>query len=191
MAFRPWGEVILCYPAFWLASIWETCCGIRWNKARTLAPCCCATPSSRTTSVSWIAEFSGPSPKRLSISPPLKSRPCDSPPALGQNKSRVPFLARPGSSPIATAASNKKYCSLNGDNPALGASRCLRATLVRIGHGARAGDVACLQLGDAETCCSDELVDLAIEMAAAGEALPRSEERRVGKECRSRWSPYH
>ena len=25
--------------------------------------------------------------------------------------------------------------------------------------------------------------------AAAGN--PRSEERRVGKECRSRWSPYH
>ena len=23
------------------------------------------------------------------------------------------------------------------------------------------------------------------------EAIPRSEERRVGKECRSRWSPYH
>ena len=23
------------------------------------------------------------------------------------------------------------------------------------------------------------------------EILPRSEERRVGKECRSRWSPYH
>ena len=23
------------------------------------------------------------------------------------------------------------------------------------------------------------------------EYLPRSEERRVGKECRSRWSPYH
>ena len=22
-------------------------------------------------------------------------------------------------------------------------------------------------------------------------AMPRSEERRVGKECRSRWSPYH
>ena len=27
--------------------------------------------------------------------------------------------------------------------------------------------------------------------AAVGIALPRSEERRVGKECRSRWSPYH
>ena len=27
--------------------------------------------------------------------------------------------------------------------------------------------------------------------AAMGEAVARSEERRVGKECRSRWSPYH
>src|SRR5438067_8368526 len=27
--------------------------------------------------------------------------------------------------------------------------------------------------------------------ADRGEAVPRSEERRVGKECRSRWSPYH
>src|SRR3989441_12910738 len=27
--------------------------------------------------------------------------------------------------------------------------------------------------------------------AGAGEELARSEERRVGKECRSRWSPYH
>ena len=26
---------------------------------------------------------------------------------------------------------------------------------------------------------------------AALDALARSEERRVGKECRSRWSPYH
>jgi len=25
----------------------------------------------------------------------------------------------------------------------------------------------------------------------AGTMSPRSEERRVGKECRSRWSPYH
>ena len=24
-----------------------------------------------------------------------------------------------------------------------------------------------------------------------GQAITRSEERRVGKECRSRWSPYH
>ena len=29
------------------------------------------------------------------------------------------------------------------------------------------------------------------KMAALAQALNRSEERRVGKECRSRWSPYH
>src|SRR2546425_12646593 len=28
-------------------------------------------------------------------------------------------------------------------------------------------------------------------LADAGTRWPRSEERRVGKECRSRWSPYH
>ena len=27
--------------------------------------------------------------------------------------------------------------------------------------------------------------------ASTGESCDRSEERRVGKECRSRWSPYH
>ena len=37
------------------------------------------------------------------------------------------------------------------------------------------------------------LVSLAVGFAMIGETLtiPRSEERRVGKECRSRWSPYH
>src|SRR3989454_9511562 len=30
-----------------------------------------------------------------------------------------------------------------------------------------------------------------IEIAATNPAFERSEERRVGKECRSRWSPYH
>src|SRR2546421_11762093 len=29
------------------------------------------------------------------------------------------------------------------------------------------------------------------ELQAIVQAFPRSEERRVGKECRSRWSPYH
>ena len=29
------------------------------------------------------------------------------------------------------------------------------------------------------------------ELINAGKATFRSEERRVGKECRSRWSPYH
>ena len=29
------------------------------------------------------------------------------------------------------------------------------------------------------------------EMTIIFDSRPRSEERRVGKECRSRWSPYH
>src|SRR5260221_11892272 len=37
-------------------------------------------------------------------------------------------------------------------------------------------------------CASQATQDLA---AAAAGAYLRSEERRVGKECRSRWSPYH
>src|SRR3712207_9048745 len=32
---------------------------------------------------------------------------------------------------------------------------------------------------------------LAVAQAYAAMVLDRSEERRVGKECRSRWSPYH
>ena len=32
--------------------------------------------------------------------------------------------------------------------------------------------------------------DIAL-LRAAGQEITRSEERRVGKECRSRWSPYH
>ena len=34
-------------------------------------------------------------------------------------------------------------------------------------------------------------VDLAFESLAQQAVCHRSEERRVGKECRSRWSPYH
>ena len=30
-----------------------------------------------------------------------------------------------------------------------------------------------------------------VSFAASGKLSFRSEERRVGKECRSRWSPYH
>src|SRR3712207_7790283 len=38
---------------------------------------------------------------------------------------------------------------------------------------------------------SRELYDLEREIAGSVARALRSEERRVGKECRSRWSPYH
>ena len=37
----------------------------------------------------------------------------------------------------------------------------------------------------------DELKRLQADMQASARDTTRSEERRVGKECRSRWSPYH
>src|SRR5574337_1068849 len=83
---------------------------------------------------------------------------------------------------------------------------CLGSAVApRVEHGR----VARLQAGDAFLLCSDglwadfsdgELAAIvarqparlaAEEMVALARARARSEERRVGKECRSRWSPYH
>ena len=35
------------------------------------------------------------------------------------------------------------------------------------------------------------LIGIMVKAIQTGSCLLRSEERRVGKECRSRWSPYH
>ena len=35
------------------------------------------------------------------------------------------------------------------------------------------------------------VIDTYIDRAISGKTDNRSEERRVGKECRSRWAPYH
>src|SRR5882672_1057148 len=50
------------------------------------------------------------------------------------------------------------------------------------------------QLEAERAAAADKLVllqDAERKLAESFEALSRSEERRVGKECRSRWSPYH
>ena len=39
--------------------------------------------------------------------------------------------------------------------------------------------------------CADDIVQLRNLLSEHGDNDMRSEERRVGKECRSRWSPYH
>src|ERR1039457_4085961 len=36
-----------------------------------------------------------------------------------------------------------------------------------------------------------EPIEVSLDSIFGGEEVRRSEERRVGKECRSRWSPYH
>src|SRR5256885_16595537 len=54
-------------------------------------------------------------------------------------------------------------------------------------------NVVHLTLPDSEEQAARELVEWQAEGVLEREAEPtvRSEERRVGKECRSRWSPYH
>ena len=37
----------------------------------------------------------------------------------------------------------------------------------------------------------DTMSEIKLEFTTKEKAINRSEERRVGKECRSRWSPYH
>ena len=49
-------------------------------------------------------------------------------------------------------------------------------------------EIACL-VTDSDLNIVEEGPEIAISQP--NEILSRSEERRVGKECRSRWSPYH
>ena len=45
--------------------------------------------------------------------------------------------------------------------------------------------------GIGEDITREGLIDTPDRIARMCEEIYRSEERRVGKECRSRWSPYH
>ena len=49
-----------------------------------------------------------------------------------------------------------------------------------------------LELGLGEQAVQHHLrIGVALQLNDHAHTVPRSEERRVGKECRSRWSPYH
>ena len=54
--------------------------------------------------------------------------------------------------------------------------------VVGAGHAGCEASLACARLG---------LNTVMFTVSVDSIALMRSEERRVGKECRSRWSPYH
>ena len=56
------------------------------------------------------------------------------------------------------------------------------AALMRLGRQRLLAGQQVLDLGEALNNDADEV---------GGQGTTRSEERRVGKECRSRWSPYH
>ena len=69
-----------------------------------------------------------------------------------------------------------------------GYQRFVQASDFEVNYGGAEANVAAslAQFGDSVTFVSK------IPSNAIGDcAVSRSEERRVGKECRSRWSPYH
>ena len=57
--------------------------------------------------------------------------------------------------------------------------------------GAPMGDVVAAFWGDREVAAEVRAFAERLATGAAAAQTERSEERRVGKECRSRWSPYH
>src|SRR2546427_10358712 len=97
--------------------------------------------------------------------------------------SRARYLVREGR----VADAEKAYRDLLAEHPDLKAGWAECFELLR-GQG-RSEDALRLAEG-ARAQFGDSAFSLALKGAALIE-LTRSEERRVGKECRSRWSPYH
>src|SRR2546430_8468008 len=57
-----------------------------------------------------------------------------------------------------------------------------------LGVGAEQGRLHAVGRGEG---LADRVEEAGVGRRVAAPGAPRSEERRVGKECRSRWSPYH
>src|SRR5256885_14435779 len=70
---------------------------------------------------------------------------------------------------------------------------CFVATDARLKYVSIAAQIAATSLGGDQEQFRQWLNDpqKLLELIAAAQGAKRSEERRVGKECRSRWSPYH
>ena len=79
----------------------------------------------------------------------------------------------------------------------LSATASVIAHAAQLGLARAIGDAACFLNVDADALASDIFAFLPRErtvLEIVASVVPddaRSEERRVGKECRSRWSPYH
>src|SRR5882672_9535471 len=78
-----------------------------------------------------------------------------------------------------------KYCVLRKNDDALDSNDALDSAVTRVEENSRAVGVTGEQLPPSADCRRPET------SLPAPPLRKRSEERRVGKECRSRWSPYH
>jgi len=95
-------------------------------------------------------------------------------------------LPRHGSAPVGIAIDARISATSNGSPPQL---RRISIAINRNGHFSSKGLPACRVDQIQPSTTSGALA--ACGSSLVGEGHFRSEERRVGKECRSRWSPYH
>ena len=58
-------------------------------------------------------------------------------------------------------------------------------------HARENGELELYRASNKASAACKEAIEKAISEHYCDNVLHRSEERRVGKECRSRWSPYH
>ena len=67
------------------------------------------------------------------------------------------------------------------------------AQCVKCGNDLKPGAKFCMKCGSPVSAPVNQVksVETVAVCPQCGKQLKRSEERRVGKECRSRWSPYH
>ena len=124
--------------------------------------------------------------------------------ALAWKLSQAPDLdelhAAPGNPGIATLGRCHPVCAEDGEG-LLALARSLEADLVVIGPETplvagvadelRHAGVAVFGPSAAAARIEGSKAFAKDVMRAAGVATSETEERRVGKECRSRWSPYH
>ena len=68
--------------------------------------------------------------------------------------------------------------------PTFNESKNIRNLVAQIDVALKGVDYEIVFVDDSKDNTPDVIMEVAKE-------YPRSEERRVGKECRSRWSPYH
>src|SRR5256885_7064505 len=93
-------------------------------------------------------------------------------------------------------SSRRRHTRLQGDWSSDVCSSDLELVLVAAADRnelpARIAEVAlAVELADIPRGFDTDAVDRADEVPVGNGMRRRSEERRVGKECRSRWSPYH
>src|SRR5256885_7216580 len=94
-------------------------------------------------------------------------------------------------------SSRRRHTRLQGDwssdvcSSDLEATRAPVSLVAHFPEGFRPRREQTQLLGALENALAEAEADRTAPRLFVVEAPPRSEERRVGKECRSRWSPYH